>query len=191
MHTIHHTRAVILKSTPMREANKMFWLFTEELGLIVAIATGIRKPGAKLAGQLTDYGFINVDLVRGRDVWRLVSASEDFNPLLGKIGDPLARSYVRTLATLERFLIDEGIHTELYAHIEECARYIAVTTVDAKTYDTLAIWRTFVHLGYIAVEEHEVNLFTLPFATALAVLDEATMKRFIMQVNETIQHTHL
>ncbi len=191
MHTIHHTRAVIIKSTPSKEADKMFWLFSRELGLVVAIATGIRKSGAKLKGQLVDYAFVDVDLVQGRDVWRLVSATEVHNPLEGNVTHPLARAYVRTLATLERFLIDEGVHEELFAHIVECGEYFNHATVEAKIYDTLAIWRTLVHLGYIAVQENELGFFNIPFAQAVELIDEETRKRFIGLVNETITQTHL
>jgi recombinational DNA repair protein (RecF pathway) len=190
MHTIYHTKAVIIKSLPSGESNKLFWLFTQELGLIVAVATGVRKGTAKLKGQLVDYAFIDVDLVKGKDVWRLVSATLQFNPLADDPAQPLARPYVRTLATLERFLVDEGVHAELYAHIEECAR-ILTTDAGAKVFDTLAIWRTLVHLGYVAIEEHELPLFTLSFEQALATIDEPTIKKFIILVNETIKQTHL
>ncbi len=191
MHTIHHTKAVIIKSQPSGESNKLFWLFTQEIGLVVAVATGIRKSGAKLKGQLVDYAFIDVDLVKGKDVWRLVSATLEFNPLADDPTQSLARPYVRTLATLERFLIDEGVHEELFAHIRECALCLNTEGVDAKIFDTLAIWRTLVHLGYIAVEEDEVLLFTASFQQTLASVDEPTIKKFIILVNESIKQTHL
>ena len=54
MHPIYHTKAVILRSQPVGEANKRYWLFTEELGLVVAVATGVRKHASKLAGQLAE-----------------------------------------------------------------------------------------------------------------------------------------
>ena len=191
MHTIYHTRAVILKSSPAREADKMFWLFTEELGLVVAIATGVRKGESKLKGQLTDYAFVSVDLVRGKDIWRLISASEEFNPLIGIVHSQLARAYVRTLGTLERFLVDEGVHPELWDHIQECAHALQDTAIDARVYDTLAIWRILVHLGYIAVDADQERLFTESFAHAMGSIDEEKMRHMIKVVNETIVHTHL
>lgn len=193
MHTIHHTRAVIIKSQPSGEANKLFWLFTQELGLIVAVATGVRKGEAKLKGQLIDYGYVDVDLVQGREVWRLISATLTCNPLIDKLTHPLARPYVRTLATLERFLIDEGKQSELFDHIEECAMYIAQSPLvfDPKSFDTLSIWRTLVHLGYIAVTENERELFVLPFSQAVGLLDIGMTASLVAVVNTTIKETHL
>lgn len=184
MHTIHHTRAVILRSEPRGEYDKTFWLFTEDFGLVRAVATGVRKSSAKLRGQLVDYAFADVDLVKGREVWRLVSATLLFNPI-SSTTSPLARPYVRTLATLSRFLIDEGEHAGLFAHIEEVANVVTEDGVDPKAYDALAIWRTLVHLGYI---DGDIGA---SFTDAVRVLDEASIKMLISSVNETIKETHL
>jgi hypothetical protein len=98
---------------------------------------------------------------------------------------------VRTLGVLERFLIGEGAHPELFAHVAECARYLSEGQAPAKAYDTMAIWRTLIHLGYVAVPETKTTFFTLPLAEALPLLDEPTTKEFIVMVNGTIRETHL
>ncbi len=186
MHTIYHTRAVILKSTPAREADKLFWLFTRELGLVVALATGIRKPESKLRAQLIDYTFVDVDLVRGKEAWRLVSGSEVANPL--RESGELARPYVRLLGALERFLVDEGEHPQLFAHVEEVAGLMR-EPLDPKLFDTLALWRALAHLGYISVDDESV--FTLPFREALTRVNEEMRKRLVVEVNRAITQTHL
>jgi recombinational DNA repair protein (RecF pathway) len=184
MHTIHHTPAVILRSEPRGEYDKTYWLFTKDFGLVRAVATGVRKQGAKLRGQLVDYAFVDVDLVKGKEVWRLVSATQLFNPIRSSTS-PLARPYVRTLGTLSRFLIDEGEHGVLFAHIQEVARAVYEETVELKVFDALAIWRTLVHLGYIdgAIEAS--------FVDAAKLLDEHEVKAMVISVNETIKETHL
>lgn len=188
MHTIHHTRAIILKSQPSKEADKLFWLFTEEFGLVRAVATGVRKSGAKLVSQLIDYTMVDVDLVRGRDVWRLVSATVVLDPLQGNYGAPLARPYVRSLTAIERFLVDEGEHGELFAHISDISRAVS-SPISPRVFDTLAIWRTLVHLGYIPGGD-EV-LFRSPFVETSAILTDTDIKRLIVSVNSAIKETHL
>lgn len=191
MHAIHHTRAVILKSQPSKESDRLVWLFTEDFGLVVAVATGIRKPGAKLASQLIEYSFIDVDLVKGREVWRLVSATPLSAPLAGNTTHPLARPYIRMLATLERFLIDEGTHGELFVDIYDASKLIGGPYHEQKRFDTLIIWRILVALGYIAVESSMMELVHAPFADALEMLDESLTKQMISTVNSTIKETHL
>jgi len=194
MHTIHHTRAVILKSLASREADKIYWLFTEDFGLVVAVATGVRKSGAKLMSQLIDYSFVDVDLVKGREVWRVVSATPQYVPLEGHTTHPLARAYVRILATLERFVIDEGAHPELFAQMYDAAEMLRQSdarAADPKQYDTLMIWRILASLGYVSTDLLEQHLHTLPLREALVYLDETKTKKLIMEVNATIKETHL
>lgn len=181
MHTIHHTKAVILKSIGVGETNKRFWLFTEEFGLIVATTQGIRKHGSKLQSQLIDYSIISADLVKGRDIWRLVSATLIHNPLSGHTRSELARPYVRMLASIDRFLAGEGEENrELWNHIESCAFSLS-QDLNPKHFDTFAIWKTLVHLGYISDEGD--NSFS-NITTEMA-------KRMVKEANEAITHTHL
>lgn len=191
MHAIHHTRAVILKSAPAGEANKRVWLFTEEFGLIVAAVQGVRKPEAKLRGQIPDYAFISADLVRGKEVWRLVNAVLEYEPVRDHLRDPLARSFVRTLATLERFLAGEAPHAELFAHLEECATCLTEGGYDVSAFDTVCIWRTLVLLGYIAVSDEDDSLYTLPLGDAIHATDATIIKRLVREVQQAITETHL
>ena len=192
MHTIHHTKAVILKSVSSGEANKRVWLFTEEFGLVVAIMQGVRKHGAKLQSQVIDYSIISADLVKGKDVWRLVSATVLYNPVLGKSRSPLARPYVRVLSAIERFLAGEGEQNhKLWNHIEACAFSIEGNSCDAKSFDALAIWKTLAHLGYISDTGENSSLIQTPFATALQSINISLTKKMIKEVNDAITETHL
>lgn len=192
MHTIHHTKAVILRSVSSGEANKRIWLFTEGFGLIVATMQGVRKHGAKLQSQVLDYSIISVDLVKGKDVWRLVSATLIHNPLTGNTRNPLARPYVRVLSAIERFLAGEGEQNhELWNHIESCALSIEGNSFDAKSFDTLAIWKTLAHLGYISDTGENSSLIQTPFVTALQSITLPLTKKMIKEVNDAITETHL
>ena len=119
MHTVHHTDAFILKIEPSGEANVRVWLFTKSFGLVVATVQGVRKQGAKLQMHLSPYSLIHTDLVRGKDVWRLVSIKEITNPFIGKDPNGLGRAYVRTLSVVERFCHGEEAHLALFNHLLE------------------------------------------------------------------------
>jgi recombinational DNA repair protein (RecF pathway) len=191
MHAIHHTDAVILKSLSLGEANKRVWLFTEEFGLIVATVQGVRKGGAKLQGQISDYTFILADLIRGRDVWRLISARTIDQPLVGKLRNPLARAYVRTLSLLIRFLIEEGGHPELFNHIHECALVLKEGTSDARSFDALSIWKILVLLGYIAPNEDQVSFVEVPLLDSLPQVTDMVRSKLIRQSENAIAESQL
>lgn len=58
----------------MGEANKMLAIYTREMGLVWAAAQGIRLHKSKLRFTLQDFSYVNVDLVRGKELWRVTSA---------------------------------------------------------------------------------------------------------------------
>lgn len=76
MHHIHHTTAFVISHIVTREADRYITLFTRELGVIRATAQGIRKLSSKLRFSLQDFSHARVDLVRGKDIWRITSAKK-------------------------------------------------------------------------------------------------------------------
>ncbi|HVM58782.1 MAG TPA: recombination protein O N-terminal domain-containing protein [Candidatus Paceibacterota bacterium] len=70
----YRTRGIILARAPAGEANASLTILTEELGLIRARAQGLRRPGAKLAAALTTFAEADLQLVRGKDSWRVAGA---------------------------------------------------------------------------------------------------------------------
>jgi recombinational DNA repair protein (RecF pathway) len=190
MHTIHHTEAIVVRSEPSGEANKRVWLFTREFGLVIAMMQGVRKPTAKLQGHVTDYSLITADLIRGKSTWRLVSAGVLGVPLQGREREPLARVYVRTVSFLERFLVGEGTHEELFAHVQALGAMIG-GPYEARVLDALSLWKVLVLLGYVAVEEDEEQLFALPLEQAILLVDEGMIKRLIKRATDAIVSSHL
>ncbi len=75
MHHIHHTHGFVIGSRNIGEANKILLLYTREMGLVRAVAQGIRLHRSKLRFGLQDFSYANIDLVRGRDIWRVTSAT--------------------------------------------------------------------------------------------------------------------
>jgi len=74
MHHIYHTHGFILSSRNMGEANKMLTIYTKEMGLVRAMVQGIRFNKSKLRFTLQDFSYVNIDLVRGKEFWRVTSA---------------------------------------------------------------------------------------------------------------------
>ena len=75
MHHIYHTEAFVLGSNQNGEDSKIITLYTKELGLVRAKAQGIRKLASKLRFTLQNFSYAKVDLVRGKEIWRITTAS--------------------------------------------------------------------------------------------------------------------
>lgn len=191
MHPIYHTEAIIVRSEPAGEANKRLWLFTKELGVVIAMVQGVRKPSAKLQNHVTDYSVIMADLIKGKSTWRLISAQVIDAPLQGRERTPLARAYARTIAFLERFLAGEGTHEELFDHILAVGEIVKKGEAKAHMFDALSLWKMLALLGYMAVETNDEPLFTLPLADAVAAMTEVKMKELVKSATNAITYSHL
>ncbi len=71
----YHTRAIILSRTPIGEASAVLALLTEDLGLVRARVQSVRKPSARLAHALPTFAESEVVLVRGKEGWRVTTAT--------------------------------------------------------------------------------------------------------------------
>jgi recombinational DNA repair protein (RecF pathway) len=167
------------------------WLFTREFGLVIAMVQGVRKPTAKLQNHITDYAVVAADLIKGKNTWRLISAKSIATPLHGRERTPMARAYVRTVTFLERFLIGEGIHEELFDHIVASGELVTDDSIEARVFDALSLWKMLVLLGYIAVEDSDEMLFTLPLTESVKSIDDAKIKELIKQATTAITNSHL
>src|SRR5579864_2329226 len=108
MHHIYHTEGLILGSKNYSEAGKCYYIFTRDLGMIYASAQGVRKMSSKLRFILQDFAYVKVDLVQGKDFWRVTSASKTNsleeitkNPETFEIFSNIANLLKRLLAGVE------------------------------------------------------------------------------------------
>ncbi len=53
----------------------MLTIYTREMGLLRGMVQGIRLNKSKLRFTLQDFSYASIDLVRGKDVWRITSAT--------------------------------------------------------------------------------------------------------------------
>ena len=191
MHTIFHTDAFVLAQYPSRESNKSVVLFTRDLGLITVHTQGIRKSTAKLSSHVIDYALIRADIVKGRGVWRMISAKVVTNTCMGTSLPTHARGFVRALSLVQRFVGSEMVQPELFYHIMNCAEHVDDETLDAKKYDTIALWKSMAILGYVSLEGELETIYTLPLVEAIRILSDDMMEELISTVNTSIVQSHL
>jgi DNA repair protein RecO (recombination protein O) len=73
----------------------MLTIYTREMGLVRVAAQGVRLSKSKLRFSLQDFSYVKVDLVRGRDIWRVTTAQSISS-------FPYARSEKQSLLFLAR-----------------------------------------------------------------------------------------
>ncbi|MCD6094757.1 DNA repair protein RecO [bacterium] len=68
-HQISKTEAIVIRERELGEADKLFTLYTKDLGKIEVLGKGIRKIKAKLKGGLQILNYISVEFVEGKNFY--------------------------------------------------------------------------------------------------------------------------
>jgi DNA repair protein RecO len=153
MHHIHHTEAFVLGSRPKGEDSKLLILYTRELGLIYAHAQGIRKISSKLRFTLQDFSRAQVDLVRGKEIWRVTTATPvaTYRHLLRSRASETILARIASLLT--RLVAGEEASGEIYDALVRTYDLLEIpsqTPEDHRALELLSVARILVALGYLS-----------------------------------------
>lgn len=156
MHHIHHTHGFVLSSRNSGEANKMLTIYTRELGLVKAMAQGVRLSKSKLRFALQDFSYAYIDFVQGRDIWRVTSATNISSFPLVRAEKESVVFMARTASLVERLCAGEEAHSELFDMLIQAFEILdnENTTKESRTALELHTVLSIVHvLGYVGESE--------------------------------------
>ena len=179
----------------------MLSIFTRELGLVFAIAEGIRLEKSKLRAFIQDYSFGIFSLVRGKELWRLTSAQE-----LPAVQEHSVASegevsrmndfFARVSLLLKRFVPTQEPHPELFDQIIESQNFIemnaSMTDDQMKSLESLLVFRMMRALGYIGTEVLLAE-YSDTAKLSLELLTSLGSKRVLMNqhINKALKESHL
>ena len=107
--------ALVLRKYDTGETDRVYSLLTKEGGKVRAVARGVRKPEAKLAGQLETLSLASVSIMRSRGRGNISSAiAEEFFPNIRK--DEMAlRAALEAVSVVDRRMEEEEPDAETFA----------------------------------------------------------------------------
>ncbi|MEK7190175.1 MAG: DNA repair protein RecO [Patescibacteria group bacterium] len=193
MHHIHHTEGIILGSRNFGEAGKYYSIFTRDLGMIYASAQGVRKMSSKLRFILQDFAYVKIDLVQGKDFWRVTSALKTNqleqiykNRATFKVVSNIANLLKRLLAGVEK---NEVLFIDLIKGLFVLEK--AETENDLRNIEVIIVLRILNNLGYIGGNETLQNLIQSPFEENLIFEVSKSRGTVLRQINKALKATHL
>lgn len=158
MHHIFHTEAIILESKNHSEADKMYTLLTKDLGIVRAIAKGSRLLKSKARYGLVDFDYVKVDLIKGRDIWRIGSVSA--HPFVDEIKKDHYIIWVTILKALLRLSPHEEHNPALFRFIVSIRNK---NNFDVKAIEIYAMVTILSLLGYWEFLENDTVIFSKTF----------------------------
>ena len=191
MYAIHTTPGFVLDSRPYGEADKIITLFTRDFGLVSASAISIRLEKSKLRYFCQDGSFGSFSLVRGREFWRLTSASADS----ATIDHPLI---ARLALLLRRLLHGEESNTDLFDAVKATADFLvspigqSLSEDDLKSLESLTVLRIMHLLGYVGSDSAlDPFLGDAPLTTELIVQAGKGRTALNAHINKALKESHL
>ncbi len=206
MHHIHTTCGFVVGSKNHGEANKIIHIFTHDLGLIVAIAQGIRFEKSKLRYNIRDYTFSKFSLIKGREFWRITGVEELLlsdipapqNDVSTYIGLRSSEKYLimnRIALIILRLVQGEERHKEIYDCLWNFANFQLDNNCSRDflaTAESLLVIRILHRLGYIA-ENHGFSKEVTDSNFSKDIIDRIITKRVDINraINSALRESHL
>lgn len=149
-HAIYQTKAFVLDVKNGKDENKLAWLYTERFGKIFVHIQSARKINSKLNPHIQQFSLVLVDLVRGKNIWRLTGA-QGIENALSFVGQKKYLSVESYAYHLLRLCSSEEFHEEIWPDIE---RVFAVKNFNYKEsiFEVFILFRLLAKLGYLGRE---------------------------------------
>ena len=181
------------------ETGKYYSIFTRDLGMINASAQGVRKMSSKLRFVLQDFSYIKVDLVQGRDFWRITSASKT-NELEDLIRNQNTYAIFYNIASLlKRLLTGVEPNKMLFSDLvhglsvlEDIARQKHTNMEEElNNAEIIIVLRILNNLGYIGGSEKLSKLVKSPFEKDLIFEVSSSRREILKHINQALRETDL
>ncbi|OGI67026.1 DNA repair protein RecO [Candidatus Nomurabacteria bacterium RIFCSPHIGHO2_01_FULL_41_91] len=193
MHHIYHTEGIILGSRNYGEAGKYYSIFTRDLGMVYASAQGVRRMSSKLRFVLQDFAYLKIDLVQGKDFWRVTNASKTnlLEQLSKNSGTFEVFSNIANL--LKRLLAGVEPNEALFVDLIKGLAVLERTKIkeDLRNIEAIIVLRILDNLGYIGSNEMLQKLVKSPFEENLIFEVSKSRTQVLHQINKALKETHL
>ncbi len=170
-------------------------LLTRDRGLIWALAQGVRLPQAKLRPFLQPFTHARVELIRGREWWRVVGAEAgDFS--YHGFSPPAKVLLARVFNLLRRLLPAEGGPPAVFDELWQAGRWLNSSSgaLVWDDFELVLVARLLHHLGYLPVTRltsRSVLDLAGPEQFAVSSSTDFPRQQILLAVNESLANSHL
>lgn len=190
---LYQTRGFILKSADTGEANKVFFIFTEKLGLISASAQSVRKISSKLRYALRDLSFARLSLIRGKTTWRLTDAEELVSFSLDTETEKI-KVFAGILSLVFRLVLGEGEDPELFSILFDSLSFLKnaeLSLEEIKGAETLIVLKILSSLGYVGENQNLALFIAAPLSKEVLNSFEPNRREALAEINRALEESQL
>ncbi len=186
MYEIIHTKAIIFLERREKEYDKVFFIFSEVLGLTSVTAPGILKPMAKLNSLLQPFRIVTADVVVGKSTKKITTVIDhhSFEKLLTH--HETKRSLLRVFEFITVMVPRNIPIPEIYTLFESYIRTLeGVSDIQKiRQLETSTLYTILKILGYVSTEDIH---FSTSQETFLAEHQPHMHKELLHRVNALLK----
>lgn len=187
-HAIYQTPAVILQARNYQESNKLLIMYTRDFGLLYIAAQSLRSAHSKMKYHTLVYSLVDIDVVRGKDLWRLTGIHQRVSSLsfVEKEWYPLLE---KLASLLVRLIPGEEPHPEVWY---ELGRLYMLIEQDSfhESIEYIIITRILHHLGYWSGSEPIIH-DEEPYTEARYQWVEEHKRELVKKINQGLTDSQL
>ena len=193
MYHLYNTTGFIVRSANIGEANKLLFIFTEDLGLIGVRAQAARKVSSKLRYSLKDGTFARFSFVRGKTAWRLTDAEEIFS--FSPATEPeKTKIFTGLLSLVGRFVHGQEENVVLFHELKNLTVFLkngVFVADELRRFETLAVFKILSALGYAGTDRMLARFSRAALDEKLLQDFEPFRKEALREINRALEESHL
>lgn len=184
-HHRYQTQGLVLSLSPRGEANFLYQIITPNLGLIRVLGQGVRLEKSKLRYNLTLYSISELELVRGKEFWRLTGASGYCQ------SNTAQRQIFSKIGVIILRLMGEGeANKDIYCDLEQAwsllKREADRSAAELEGLEILLASRLLSRLGYLDPKSLPPLDCSLPLAWSDTIVFIENKKELIRLINQAL-----
>jgi recombinational DNA repair protein (RecF pathway) len=175
-------------------SDKSHLLFTEELGMLWAVAKSVRVEKSKQRCALQDFSIIRVSLVQGRATWRIGSVEALSNPFLAADSRASRGGVSFIVKKLRQYVHGEtalpGVFTDATDALSILSDEDDVPAI--ATYQQVFEFRLLAELGYIKITDELQPLIETPTVSETVAAYDVSLDAVVTKsIAHAAQVSHL
>lgn len=193
-YNIYTSQGILLGLKDYGEADRVYRIFTEDLGLLIASAKSVRKQASKASPHIRPFSIANYSFVRGEEMWRITTV-DTFTTWKKIFEHKTARQiYSRVIKLLDKLLQGEEAHEALFSILRNGFEFMEKNTGMEHEYllealETAMVWKITNSLGY-AIYNHSI-LMNENFDTAQLEYVLNFKTKIVSEINKSLETSHL
>jgi DNA repair protein RecO len=185
------TPVLVCGSTPINSADKSYFLFTRDAGMIKANAKSVRRENSRQRYALQDFTYGKVSLVRGKQGWLIGSIEAIKNYYSLSQSREARRSVIDVFRLIRRLVQGEEADVEVFYLVKTALTLLSQDVNNRSGLEILVQYRILAYLGYLNSDSFSGSLTDLDLQEAVESMNRESEKNLIDLCAEAMKNSQL